>query len=163
MPVGWGSGALGRTRGTRHRQRQRRVLVLPTRNAQQSQCGHSEVAGGTRCCASGSGGCRAQESGPGPGISPHAAILLQGCGTASPGMRFDATAARSELLSPRACWLLLLLSPGSWGSQPQPGGDLSPWGPRDVLVHVKQLPAHWQQAGAGTHTKRTSSSGTGAE
>lgn len=163
MPVGWGSGALGRTRGTCDGQRQRRVLVLPTRNAQQSQCGHSEVAGGTQCCASESGGCRAQESGPGPGISPHAAILLQGCGTASPGVRFDATAARSKLLSPRACWLLLLLSPGSWGSQPQPEGDLSPWGPRDVLVHVKQLPAHWQQVGAGTHTKRTSSSGTGAE
>lgn len=97
----------------------------------------------------------------GLGVSHHAASLSWGCGTASPGVRFDANAARRELLCPRACWLLPLLSLGSW-LRPV-WGQLSLWGPRDVFVHVKQLPAHWQQAGVGIHTKRTSSSGIGAE
>lgn len=65
----------------------------------------------------------------GLGISPHAAFLLQGCGTASSGMRFNANAARSELLCPSTCWLLAVPSPGSWGPQPQLGGSCLPEAP----------------------------------
>lgn len=143
-PRSW-DGALSGSRGTRDGQRQRRVLVLPS-----GMPGRANVGAGKRPAARGA----MPAAGLGDVALALAALAVPPfCAGAAarptPGRVLMRGAAGSELLlRPRARRPSPAAHPGVLGVPAPARGGLPQQGTGDVFVRVKQLPAHWQQAGS---------------
>lgn len=134
VPAGRGSGALGRTTGTHDGQRETRVLSSRASvDSQKWLVAHSAVPVDLEAAGLGN---LALASLTMQLLCPRA-VAQPALGRGLIPLQPGGSSCAQELAGCCHC------SPwGPGGSQPQPGGELSPWGPRDVFVHVKQLPAH---------------------